>query len=302
MPGQSPGDMHYWNGSEWSILPAGVEGEVMHMCSGVPTWGSCSNNLPFVETSFIQSITQTSAACGGVVYSDGGSPVTGRGVCWGTSANPTVLNSLTLDGAGIGAFSSAMNGLIPNQTYFVRAYATNANGTYYGNQFSFHTTQFYAIGDTGPAGGEVFYDKGFYSSGWRYLEVSPDNWTGGSGDPSASWGCAGTPISGADGTAIGTGSQNTLDIISGCADDGTPASVCDNAVINGYNDWFLGSLAEYTQLYNSISGLVNITFGTVYWTSTESTSNNAWYFRFTDGLNAPTGKNGSHGIRPIRSF
>jgi hypothetical protein len=92
-----------------------------------------------VNTSAATAITMTTATAGGNVTSDGGSPVTARGVCWSTGANPTIAGSHTTDGAGVGVFSSSLTGLAANTTYHIRAYATNASGTFYGNDLSFLT-------------------------------------------------------------------------------------------------------------------------------------------------------------------
>ena len=97
--------------------------------------------LPTVTTAPVTDITQTTATSGGTVYSDGGAPVTARGVCWSTSPNPTTGNSHTTDGSGTGTFISYLTGLSPNTTYYVRAYATNSVGTAYGNQEVFTTLQ-----------------------------------------------------------------------------------------------------------------------------------------------------------------
>jgi hypothetical protein len=94
---------------------------------------------PAVVTTAATAITMTSATSGGNVTADGGSPVTVRGVCWGTTANPTVAGSHTTDGAGLGVFVSSITGLAANNTYHVRAYATNATGTFYGNDLLFTT-------------------------------------------------------------------------------------------------------------------------------------------------------------------
>ncbi len=80
------------------------------------------------------SVTSTTALSGGDITSDGGATVTARGVCWSTVINPTISGSHSSDGSGIGTFSSTITGLTPNTTYYVRAYATNSNGTAYGNQ------------------------------------------------------------------------------------------------------------------------------------------------------------------------
>jgi uncharacterized protein (TIGR02145 family) len=95
--------------------------------------------LPTVTTTTATTITQTTAVTGGTVMSDGGSPVTVRGVCYSTSPNPTTANSKTTDGSGIGGFVSSLSGLTPSTVYYVRAYATNGVGTGYGSDITFLT-------------------------------------------------------------------------------------------------------------------------------------------------------------------
>ena len=77
--------------------------------------------------------------CGGNVTFDGWSEITARGVCWSTSPNPTINDSKTTDGSGIGSFTSNITGLADGTTYYVRAYATNSKGTAYGEEKSFTT-------------------------------------------------------------------------------------------------------------------------------------------------------------------
>ena len=95
--------------------------------------------IPSVTTTTLTLITQYTAQAGGNVSSDAGSAITARGVCWGTNSNPTTANSKTTDGIGTGNYTSVLTGLQPNITYYVRAYATNANGTAYGNEQHFVT-------------------------------------------------------------------------------------------------------------------------------------------------------------------
>ena len=92
-----------------------------------------------VTTTAVTGVTLTGAASGGNVTSDGGSAVTARGVCWATTANPVATGNHTTDGTGTGIFTSAITGLAANTTYHVRAYATNANGTFYGEDIVFTT-------------------------------------------------------------------------------------------------------------------------------------------------------------------
>ena len=95
--------------------------------------------MPFatVQTSEVSNIASNSAVCGGEVLSDAGVAVTARGVCWSTSEMPTLSDKFTVDGAGLGQFVSTLTDLTPLTTYYVRAYATNATGTSYGQQQSF---------------------------------------------------------------------------------------------------------------------------------------------------------------------
>ena len=96
-------------------------------------------DLPEVTTVEPTEIATTSAKTGGNVISDGGSEVTAKGVCWSTSQNPTLSDSFSTDGIGLGEYLSIINGLTINTTYYVRAYATNEAGTAYGEEFSFTT-------------------------------------------------------------------------------------------------------------------------------------------------------------------
>jgi len=98
-----------------------------------------SGNLPVVSTSAVSNITKSTASCGGNVTFDCGLTVTVRGVCWSTGSTPTIDDSKTADGSGLGNYTSALTGLIPGTTYFVRAYATNSAGTGYGSAVSFTT-------------------------------------------------------------------------------------------------------------------------------------------------------------------
>ena len=94
---------------------------------------------PTVTTIEVTAISSTTATSGGNVTSDGGAPVTARGICWGAAANPTTDSSKTTDGTVTGSFTSNLTGLTENTTYHLRAYATNSAGTGYGNEISFKT-------------------------------------------------------------------------------------------------------------------------------------------------------------------
>jgi uncharacterized protein (TIGR02145 family) len=95
--------------------------------------------LPNVSTISISNITESTATCNGDLIDDGGSPIISCGVCWNVSTNPTIANSRTYNVKVLGKYSGIINGLQSNTTYYVRAYATNAVGTAYGQEILFAT-------------------------------------------------------------------------------------------------------------------------------------------------------------------
>jgi hypothetical protein len=130
--------MQYWNGVQWITVSAGLPGQFLQMsANNIPFW--TGSTYPTVTTAAVSAITSTTATGGGNVTGDGGAAVITKGVCWSTSSNPTLANSKTVNGNGLGSFSSSMTGLVPNTTYYVRAYATNSAGTGYGANVSFKT-------------------------------------------------------------------------------------------------------------------------------------------------------------------
>jgi autotransporter-associated beta strand protein len=93
-----------------------------------------------LTTSTVASITNVSATSGGNITDASGDAVIARGIVWSTTSSPTVdLATKTINGAGTGTFTSSITGLSPGTLYYVRAYATNSNGTDYGSQLSFTT-------------------------------------------------------------------------------------------------------------------------------------------------------------------
>ena len=99
-------------------------------------------SLAVLTSTSASSIGTYSATSGGTISKDGGSYVTSRGVVWSTSESPTIeSSSITLDGSGIGSFTSSITGLDPVTTYYIRAFAINSVGTSYGNQTSLRTSE-----------------------------------------------------------------------------------------------------------------------------------------------------------------
>lgn len=137
--------------------------------------------LPIVMTNNVSYITATTAMCGGNVTNDNGFNVIEKGVCWSTGENPTITDAHTTDGTGLGEFTSNITGLSAETQYFVRAYATNSNGTSYGEQKTFTTKSDAPIGainglfSINNNGDKLYFSKGNLqyqaSTGtWRFAE------------------------------------------------------------------------------------------------------------------------------------
>ena len=137
-----------------------------------------AGTAPTVTTAVVAGITAVSASSGGDVTSDGGVPVTARGVCWSTSANPTIADPNTSNGTGAGEFTSSITGLNSGTTYHVRAYATNNVGTAYGNDVSFITLPpapvATAAADLTPTSFTAHWDTAASATGYR-LDVSANS-------------------------------------------------------------------------------------------------------------------------------
>ena len=303
--GSVAGEMLYWNGTAWvSVAPTnslpGNQAKALKFCNGVPTWEDCPALLPTLSTSTISDINISSASSGGSISNDGGATVSTRGICWSTSSNPTIaLSTKTTDSSGTGSFISSMTGLSAVTQYYVRAYATNSAGTAYGNELSF-TTLTLSIGGT-YMGGILAYilqpgDPGYDVNVPHGLIATPSDL--GTGIP---WGCVSTPISGADGTAIGTGNQNTIDIMNGCPTAGIAARICGDLVLGGYSDWYLPSIDELNKLY--LNRIAIGGFGSApYWSSSEYNFNSAWNQDFFNGAQVNLGKSFPAYVRAVRAF
>ena len=161
-------------------------------------------------------------------------------------------------------------------------------------------------GDTGPGGGIVFYVADSTQSWGRYLEAACVGWSDGtcggddSTDPTAEWGCYATGITGADGTAIGTGEQNTNDIVTGCGTAGIAAKIALNLVLGGQDDWFLPSIDELRYMYPQRAAIGGLAVRS-YWSSSELDST-AWFYSFEYGYQAGFTKGTYIPLRPVRAF
>jgi hypothetical protein len=167
-------------------------------------------------------------------------------------------------------------------------------------------TREYVPGDVGPAGGSIFYvNPNFAADGWRYLEAAPFDQSAG-----ATWGCFRQMIAGARGTAVGTGKQNTADMVAACTDPATAARLCADLNLNGVRGWFLPSRDELALMYRNLKATGAARFGEdgvsdnfTYWASSQQTADMAAHIDFADlGRQHGDDKDFPRRVRAIRAF
>ena len=166
------------------------------------------------------------------------------------------------------------------------------------NPYRFGSGAGLSVGDTGPGGGIVF-----YVGGGKYYEAAPSDWSGGA-DPGRTWSTGANQsaaVSGADGTAIGTGYQNSVDIVNQA---GNVAASCGAVLARDYaggglSDWFLPSRDELEQLYAQ-RAIADFPTGTPYWSSSEASATEG-HVLWDSGSMWIRPKSHNLKVRPIRS-
>jgi hypothetical protein len=188
------------------------------------------------------------------------------------------------------ATSFTEHGLTPQSYYTRYVWAYNLCSYSPVNSMGAYTTQF-TIG-LNYGGGVVFYIDGTGQHG--LIAALVDQGT-------AAWGCFGTTI-GSTSVQTGTGQANTLSIINGCNVPIIAATICNDLILNGYNDWFLPSLNELNLMYQQRSAIGNF-LPDFYWCSSEYNANNAWTQEFSNGNQYNFNKSyETLRVRAIRAF
>lgn len=167
---------------------------------------------------------------------------------------------------------------------------------------------FFALNDVNEIGeykfgGVIFWINAAGNEG--YVVAMTDQSSG------APWGCFGFDIPLAEGPALGDGEVNTMNILSSCTDSGIAADLA-NDPINGFNDWFLPSVAELNEVYNNkatLNASIIANGGTAfsnlwYWTSTQQggNANNAYFQSFSSGTITVNSKGNMAIVRAIRHW
>lgn len=254
-----------------------------------------NNKNPTVVTTAATGITQVLAFGGGDVTSDGGSPVTERGVLIGKQPNliyngpgPYAIQS----GTGTGIYNVTFDSLWADTTYYIRAYAINSIGVGYGAELSFHTLSSpFSIGQSYQGGVIFFIDN----TGLHGLVCATSD--------------QGTNIYAPAGTgflnATGNGQYNTNLLVNLFGSTSYAAGMCNSLTLNGYSDWFLPAAGELLKVYNNrnlIGGFNGPDF--VYWSSTDNYfySTDASAVSFIAGSSIVAPKSSTHKVRAIRAF
>ena len=247
--------------------------------------------FPVVQINGIFNLGSDYAELDCKLVSDGNTAVLKTGICWSTNPNPTIADDTSLSSVALGLFEPIMTNLTVNTTYYVRAFATNSDGTGYSDTIS--VIPAYFIGEVFGGGKIVYIDEtkvhGFIAANanlgagsWDYHSLS--SWT-------YAW-------------SFDDGARNTDAIINRLGNGYCAASFCRNYSGGGYNDWFMPALYQLHYLSDAKDKVGNVTPG-YYWSSTESSTNiaSAWA-SLLGGIEQDQEwtKSYQYTLRPFRAF
>jgi hypothetical protein len=306
LPGTVQGQMRYWNGTDWVVIPSGTEGQVLTYANGVPTWTQFGNTLPDAPT--IETVVAGNAQATvpfTAPSSDGGSAITSYTAI---SSPGGITGTISQSGSG----SITVTGLTNGTAYTFSVTATNAIGTSPASDASSSITPVSPVGDF-YQGGVIFYlfeagDTGYVAGETHGLIAAVADQSSG-----IRWYKGSYSATGAIATAIGTGSANTDAIITvqGATETSYAAGLARAYTGGGYTDWFLPSKDELIKMYLK-KGDINTTalanggsnFATVYyWSSTEAGKYDAWIKFFSNANSQGFGdKSFTYNVRVIRVF
>ena len=266
------------------------------------------SNLPNVKlVSFMHSENSNFVVVRGEILP--GPTSNGYGICLGPNPNPTIHDSY-VSGSNLGNNQFTIWSNFSNRdSIYVSCYISSNNGVSYSREDSIinnqaPSTQIYQVGDLGPSGGKILFDKGNYSYSWRYIEVCPIDLN----SYYSEGGCGSfqrPPLN----TDIGNGGLNTFSLLLPenhnpyCGSKYfDPAEAMLKFEFNNFSDWVIPSKDELKLIYDrkNLFNLENVG----YWSSSYYDDANPWVLNFNSGQwFSVIGNYGiSAKIRPIRYF
>lgn len=256
--------------------------------------------IPTVETGTVTEISCNGATLQATIINDGDKKIKERGFIFSYNPNVTEENAtvIVVD-TSTSNFSLTLHKLDLNRTYYYKAFARNKNGTAYGSEHSFTTSNDFSTLTIGEevAGGRVAYffqvgDAGYINNETHGIIMAPIT------SPYFSWGCLGQNVT--TSVNIGSGYTNSTSIVANCGVSNA-ADFCLNYSAEGVDNWFLPSKTELANIFlNAIH--LDVSFSEYIWTSTNWTTDLAYVVDFANGN--VTGINKSLSLRcyPVRYF
>ncbi len=254
-------------------------------------------------------ITRQSAKIGVTIESKGGSSITEKGICYGTTENPTVSDAVLTASATLETTILSLKDLEANTEYYIVPYAKNGDVVTYGKQISFTTSKF-VIGEE-YLGGVVYFLE---SNGKHGIIVAKEDLS-----TLANWGCVSTFVSGARFALFGGKANTTAILQAGCTSSDSAAGLA--AVYSAVPDrsdkgeWFLPSIGELKYLFNQRQMASQLKLDTdsntgVYWSSTQYSDKEgeqvnkayAYVLHMGVGEKFKIHKGSSNKVRPVRYF
>jgi hypothetical protein len=266
-------------------------------------WTGNASNLPELITGDIYNVTYGGFTVEGLLSSNGGLPLIEKGFCFSSSNTIPGYSDGRITADGI-QFTAKTSGLSDSTLYYVRAFARNVQGISYGQVKTVVTRNVYQLGETGPAGGIIFYVREGGGGDWNFLEAAPS-------DISVlhKWAPDNQPVNQTQ-TALGAGLSNSNIILNEYGTSSSYAAQAANSYVYGaYTDWFLPSRDELMQIRQNLflNGTGNLTSNATYWTSSQDQvfTDNAWVVKMIQSNNGNTvsaNKNTNFKVRAIRRF
>jgi len=248
---------------------------------------------PRVQTLEVYDIDSTSATANVKVLSSGGTTIISKGVCWSTQPYPTVEEGKTINGEGLGDFTSSLKDLKEKTTYYCRSYVTNSQGVFYGNELKFTTYPSELQIGMRYKGGIIFFLDQYKKGG---LVVSEDDLG------YDVWGCDGVNIPTDNPINEFDGSKNSINILGSCP-SAAAAKLCYDYKVGKFDDWYLPSFYELTTVYNNIKVKDFDRFSPgYYWSSSVKDKLNAYTLGFIGGNQGVFSKSSKYFVRAIRKI